>query len=322
MEVKEGSVEGNNKKVPTVLKNASEESSLQDTVSWIKSHKSEIQKRWLETGALLFRGFPLSTPQDFLEFINAFEWEFSTYLGAAGPRNHILGPIHTSTETPPNVKIQLHHEMAYSQLAPSALFFFCEIPPAAGGETPILASYTLYERLKAANPNFIDLLTTKKVKYASVVLSKEKCDGRYQRSWQEIYQTDSQEEAAKKAQAIGPKEKIEFLPDGSMHVITAPMEAIRFDERTQRHVFYNSVVLLHPATHGIADARKNMWGPTYGDSSQIASEDVLGALKIMNEEKVEFQWQKGDVLLVDNTLVLHARNSFTPPRRILTAMLK
>ncbi|MNP45413.1 Taurine catabolism dioxygenase TauD, TfdA family [compost metagenome] len=35
---------------------------------------------------------------------------------------------------------------------------------------------------------------------------------------------------------------------------------------------------------------------------------------------VEFPWQRGDVVLLDNILALHARNAFTGPRRILTAM--
>jgi alpha-ketoglutarate-dependent taurine dioxygenase len=36
----------------------------------------------------------------------------------------------------------------------------------------------------------------------------------------------------------------------------------------------------------------------------------------------EFPWQTGDVVLLDNMLVLHARNSFTGARRVLTAMAR
>lgn len=58
---------------------------------WVKANKKEIEAKLLETGVLLFRGFPLSTPQDFKDFIDAFEYEHGTYLGGGGPRNVVLG---------------------------------------------------------------------------------------------------------------------------------------------------------------------------------------------------------------------------------------
>lgn len=310
----------NNRKFPLVLSPSAPSYSLAQVTGWIKEHKKEVETKLLESGVLLFRGFPLSTPADFLEFINAFEYEHGTYLGGGGPRNVVLGPIHTSTETPPDVAIQFHHELAYLPVNPRALFFFCEIPPAADGETPILASYRLYDLLKEKNPSFIENLDKKKVRYTRVISSNEKCDRKYQRSWQEMYDTEDKVEAEKRAHATGT-ETVEWLEDGSMKVVTIPLDAIKFDKRTNKHVFFNSIVLLHSASHGIKAAGSSLWAPTYGDFSPIADEDVVSALNIMKQEKVEFKWEKGDVVLVDNTLALHARNVFTPPRRILTAII-
>eukprot|EP00026_Physarum_polycephalum_P011400 Phypoly_transcript_11625.p1 GENE.Phypoly_transcript_11625~~Phypoly_transcript_11625.p1 ORF type:complete len:330 (+),score=63.91 Phypoly_transcript_11625:172-1161(+) len=308
-------------KFPTVLSPSSSSFSLTEITSWIKEHKKEVEAKLLKSGVLLFRGFPVTTPSDFLEFINAFEYEHGTYLGGGGPRNVVLGPIHTSTETPPDVAIQFHHELAYLPVNPRALFFFCEIPPAADGETPILASYRVYEKLKEQNPEFIDRLDKKKVRYTRVISTHDKCDRKYQRSWQEMYATEDRVEAEKRAHETGT-DTVEWLEDGSMKVVTVPLDAIKFDERTKKHVFFNSIVLLHSASHGIKAAGSSLWAPTYGDFSPIADEDVLSALNIMKQEKVEFKWEKGDVVLVDNTLALHARNVFTPPRRILTAIIK
>ena len=33
-----------------------------------------------------------------------------------------------------------------------------------------------------------------------------------------------------------------------------------------------------------------------------------------------FSWQKGDVLLIDNRLAMHSRNTFEPPRRVLASI--
>jgi len=56
---------------------------------------------------------------------------------------------------------------------------------------------------------------------------------------------------------------------------------------------------------------------TYLDA--IAMED---AVNIMKEICVSFTWQYGDVLLVDNRTVMHSRNPFIGPRRILASLVR
>ena len=36
--------------------------------------------------------------------------------------------------------------------------------------------------------------------------------------------------------------------------------------------------------------------------------------RAIEEEEVKWEWEVGDVLLLDNLLVAHGRNSFTGPR--------
>jgi alpha-ketoglutarate-dependent taurine dioxygenase len=38
------------------------------------------------------------------------------------------------------------------------------------------------------------------------------------------------------------------------------------------------------------------------------------------QQMIEFPWQRGDVLLLDNMLAVHARNEYNGPRRILVSM--
>jgi alpha-ketoglutarate-dependent taurine dioxygenase len=40
----------------------------------------------------------------------------------------------------------------------------------------------------------------------------------------------------------------------------------------------------------------------------------------MQQECVAFRWQKGDLLVIDNALVMHSRRPFTGPRRILASI--
>jgi alpha-ketoglutarate-dependent taurine dioxygenase len=51
--------------------------------------------------------------------------------------------------------------------------------------------------------------------------------------------------------------------------------------------------------------------------------DIMDDLDaIFADVSVAVKWQKGDVILADNRLVLHARNTFKPPRRILASLVK
>ena len=43
-------------------------------------------------------------------------------------------------------------------------------------------------------------------------------------------------------------------------------------------------------------------------------------LKIYQPLEVVYRWQKGDIMILDNVLVAHARNAFSGPRKLLVAL--
>ena len=143
------------------------------------------------------------------------------------------------------------------------------------------------------------------------------------RSWQEVYETEDRKVAEENALKTGT-EKVEWLQDGSMKVITKEMEAIKIDERNNLPTWFNSLVLLHPAGNGILDPeerKKAPWNTQYGDFTEISDEEIIIVKDIMTTEGFKFKWHHGDVLVVDNRLTLHGRNSFSGPRRILTSII-
>jgi len=293
------------------------EGPIEDLQRSLVADSANITSALTKHGAILFRGCPLSTAEDFLAFLEPFKFRYGDYIGGGGPRSVVLGPIHNSTETPADFKIPFHHELAYLTKTPGKLLFFCHTPPKEDGETPILLSNRLYRKLKEQNPKFVNTVAEKKVIYTRVLADKGKCDHKIQRSWQEVYATTDRKDAEEKAVATGT-ETVEWLDDDSMKVVSKPLDAVVVDPRTQKETWFNSVVLLHPATQ---KEKKNVpWQVTYGDGNPIKDEDVLQAHKLMDENMVIFKWEKGDVLIVDNKLALHARSRFTPPRLILAAI--
>jgi alpha-ketoglutarate-dependent taurine dioxygenase len=58
----------------------------------------------------------------------------------------------------------------------------------------------------------------------------------------------------------------------------------------------------------------------FGDGTAIPDDVIRHLQGIYRDVMVEFAWEKGDVVLLDNILSVHARNEFTGYRKILTAM--
>jgi hypothetical protein len=59
-----------------------------------------------------------------------------------------------------------------------------------------------------------------------------------------------------------------------------------------------------------------------GNGGAIDASAMEGLHVFMREHCVAIPWEKNDVLMLDNGLVLHARNPFVPPRRILASIGK
>ena len=59
--------------------------------------------------------------------------------------------------------------MALVPEPPSRIAFFCELPPASGGETPILLSSELYDRVLAEAPEFVEKLQSLGLVYSRVL---------------------------------------------------------------------------------------------------------------------------------------------------------
>ena len=58
----------------------------------------------------------------------------------------------------------------------------------------------------------------------------------------------------------------------------------------------------------------------YGDGLPIESSALDEIREAYRQSAVSFAWQSGDILLVDNMLMAHARAPFVGPRKIVVAM--
>ena len=79
-------------------------------LSWLKAHAGEVDDWVRDHGAVLFRGFPLATPEDFAALIDeGLGVENMPYVGGAAVRTSVVGDrVFTANESPPSEPIPFH----------------------------------------------------------------------------------------------------------------------------------------------------------------------------------------------------------------------
>ncbi|AEE76500.1 syringomycin biosynthesis enzyme-like protein [Arabidopsis thaliana] len=284
----------------------------------IKTQKHYLDSLLHESGAVLFRGFPVNSADDFNDVVEAFGFDELPYVGGAAPRTSVVGRVFTANESPPDQKIPFHHEMAQVREFPSKLFFYCEIEPKCGGETPIVLSHVVYERMKDKHPEFVQRLEEHGLLYVRVLGEDDDPSSPIGRGWKSTFLTHDKNLAEQRAVDLGMK--LEWTEDGGAKTVMGPIPAIKYDESRNRKVWFNSMVAAYTGWEDKRnDPRKAV---TFGDGKPLPADIVHDCLRILEEECVAVPWQRGDVLLIDNWAVLHSRRPFDPPRRVLASLCK
>ena len=223
-----------------------------------------------------------------------------------------------SNESPPDQPIYFHHEMIYMPKYPKNIFFYCETPPKQGGETPICLSSVAYEAIKLRMPGFVEQLQEKGVRYTRVMPFEDDNSSGVGRSWQHSFKTSSQKEVEDTCKAL--YERVEWLDDRSLRTTSFRMPGVQVDERTGKTNWFNQIVAAYYAWFDSRNHKSKV--VTFGDGAPFEAETVAQCCEALNDNKVEFKWERNDVLLIDNLQVLHARNAYVPPRRILAALFE
>ncbi|CAF0737423.1 unnamed protein product [Brachionus calyciflorus] len=308
----------NQTEFPLIFGPQTENITLENTLGYISENLDTILNELKNHGAILFRGFPINDAKDFNDFCLSFGWEDLPYIGGAAVRKNVYGVVFTANEAPPDQPIPFHHEMAQVPKFPSHLFFYCDVEPSEGGETPLCLSNAVYERINSERPEFIEKLRSLGVKYTRVLPDYDDPSSPIGRSWRSTFMTESKEEAEKKCIEHGGS--YEWLENDCLKTVSQIFDPIRLDERTGKLTWFNSIVAVY---YGWKDSRNTPeTAITYGDGTPLNLEDVKFSKEVLDELCVSIKWKKSDVILVDNRQVLHARNSFVPPRRILAALFQ
>jgi len=291
-----------------------------DLPAWVSAHRDELRADLHRYGALLLRspGKPSYGKPSFDAIVAALSEELVDYRGGAAIRSRVDRTTYTASEYPNDLDIRQHSEFCYSHDWPMLLFFYCDVAPWDRGQTPL----TDNRRLMREIPQDI------RSEFARRGLLYVRGYG-YNRTWQRSYETGSREEVEAICAAEG--RRVEWIggdqlrtyeerPAIARHPVTG--EEVWFNYAHGFHISRMDAGIRAALSTSSADTDDQLWPNNvyWGDGSEIDPATISVVNDVVEACTVQFDWQEGDTLIVDNMLCAHGRRPYTGPRRILLKM--
>ncbi|MET8081468.1 TauD/TfdA family dioxygenase [Streptomyces sp. NPDC005303] len=286
-------------------------------VDHARGHREETRKLVRTYGAVLFRGFELQGVEDFEETVRLLAGPPLSYHEKSSPRSRIQGGVYTSTEHPSREEIFFHNENSYQASWPMTLFFYCVQPPRDRGATPLA---DCREILRLLDSGVLTEFTRRRW-----MLVRNFGPG-FGLPWQDVFETTSRDEATAYCAANGIE--AEWLGGGTLRTRVV-RDAVRTHPDTGESVWFNHAAMFHLSTLSpdvrvgleALFASEELPNNTYfGDGGPIPDEVMAHVRDCYRQASTRFDYREGDVVMLDNMLTAHAREPFTPPRKVAVAM--
>ncbi len=287
-----------------------------DAFAWAGAHLSGLHAALRHYGAILFRGFDVPSVAAFERLAGTFCPDLFGDYGDL-PREALGEKVYESTPYPADKTILFHNESSHLHRWPEKQFFFCVIPARERGETPIVDCRDLFRRL--------DSPVARQFEERKLMYVRNFVEG-LDMPWQKFFRTSDRRAVEVSCSAAGME--AEWTDDNGLRLRQIAPAVIRHP-RTGEKCFFNQIQLHHVSQldpelreslleiYGEQGLPRNVF---YGDGSPIPDALVAELQDLYWQASVAFPWQKGDVLMVDNMMIAHARNPFVGPRKIVVAM--
>ncbi len=287
-----------------------------DLVSWVQTHRAQIEADLFRHGATLFRGFGIDLQTQFEKFAQSICSELFAENGEHS-RSLVGGKVYTPVFFPSDQHLLWHNENSFNYHWPSKIIFACVQPADEGGETPIVDSSLVFERLDA---KIKDAFVERQIMYVRNYSAALGLD------WQTVFQTNDR--AVVERHCRQTNMEFEWKEDGQLRTRCVRPAVVRHAVN-DRPCWFNQAQHWHVSCLGpdTRDSVRSLFREEdfprhcyYGDGSRIEDSVMAEILNVYQELEISFAWRKGDILVLDNLLTAHARNRFKGERKLLVAM--
>ncbi|WP_322063123.1 non-ribosomal peptide synthetase [Paraburkholderia sp. J63] len=287
-----------------------------DPVAWAAANRRFIDELLQRHAMILFRNFNLPDPRAFEAFADAMS---PGLYGGYGdlPKKEGGERTYKSTPYPEKEMILYHNESSHLDRWPRKQWFFCELPSKVGGATPVVDCRRM---LRELSPSIVEKFERLSLRYVRTFTHGLDV------AWQEFFKTDRREDVEARCRAADIE--WQWLGENELQIRTAA-PAVIVHPQTGEKSFFNQIQLHHPyflKPEVRADLLKMVGAGRmprsvrYGDGTEIEEAVLAEIARAYEACAIRFDWQTGDVAMLDNMLAAHARDPYQEPRKIVVAM--
>jgi len=284
--------------------------------AWAAENRSTLRGHVEEHGSLLVRGLGIADAAEAGAVFRSLG-DLVIETEAFSPRHRYSDRLYSSSKWPPNQPMCMHHELSYVIEPPRLMLFACLRAPAKGGATPV-----------ADAANVLDALPSGLV-------------DRVEREGWLLVRNYNGEIGASLAEAFGTESRSaidEYCDSHAIEVEWREGGALRTRQRrrgvvlhppTGRRCWFNQLAFLNEWTMApeLREYLVDVYGEDglpfntrFGNGDPVGPEIVQAVNQAYDAITVREPWQAGDVMLVDNVRMAHAREPYEGPREIVVAM--
>jgi hypothetical protein len=278
-----------------------------------------IDVHLLQHPAILFKGLPVKTRQDFSRFFQACGFLPHDYKGGNAIRDKSPDKVSITSAESPAVVVTPHNENAYMPEPPDLVFFCCLEAAHQGGEAPV----NDIRKTPALLPkDFVEEMRRRDLRYIRRLI---KGDNEFEIGWQTSFGTSDQKEIERYLESRNIRyqwrnnDLLEFW-------FNTPVfrqyrgEELWFNQLSECNADY---WLLHPESERMGYTRETCQSDTaYGDGEPFP-EDVRTMVRAAIWQSTEvIMLEPSDVIVLDNNIMQHGRIAYQGTRRHLAALAR